>query len=148
MARWVFLNDDEWIVDDGVRSESPGISRYDPDKLPLHSAVAVADMLSAKQLLASNRFTKGDLETALFRAVSYPLDNITVIAMLLNSGADVNAERADGTTPLMDAAANLNLRNVQLLLASGADRARQNTTGYTAYLLAKEQIEQICLLIM
>ena len=46
-------------------------------------------------------------------------------------------------TPLMDAAANLNLRNVQLLLASGADRARQNTTGYTAYLLAKEQIEQI-----
>jgi len=63
--------------------------------------------------------------------------------MLLKAGANANAERPDGTTPLMDAAAKLNLSNVQLLLASGADAARQNTTGFTAYLLAKEQNEQI-----
>src|SRR5438445_178818 len=116
----IYLYDDEWLADDGILSDSPGISRYDPRQSP-----------------------NKDLDSALFRAVDYSLDNKEVILMLLKAGANVNAERPDGTTPLMDAAAKLNLNNVQLLLASGADAARQNTTGSTAYLLANEQNEQI-----
>ncbi|HEU0047484.1 MAG TPA: ankyrin repeat domain-containing protein [Nitrososphaera sp.] len=139
----IYLYDDEWLADDGILSDSPGISRYDPRQSPLHSAVAVADSVTTKRLLAARRFTNKDLDSALFRAVDYSLDNKEVILMLLKAGANVNAERPDGTTPLMDAAAKLNLNNVQLLLASGADAARQNTTGSTAYLLAKEQNEQI-----
>jgi Ankyrin repeats (3 copies) len=139
----VYLYDDEWLVDDGVWSDSPQVSRYDPTQLPLQSAAAVADKATVNELLGSRRFSQEDLNGALFRAVRYPSDNTEVISVLLRAGADVNAERPDGTTPLMDAAGKLNLTSVRLLLASGADAAKRTTTGLTAYSVAQEQLAQI-----
>ncbi len=76
----IYLYDDEWLADDGVLSDSPGISRYDPRQSPLHSAVAVADSVTTKRLLAARQFTNEDLDSAPFRAVGYSLDNKEVIS--------------------------------------------------------------------
>jgi hypothetical protein len=139
----VYLYDDEWLVDDGVSSDSPRMSRYDPTRLPLQSAAAVADKAAVEELLRSRSFSQQDLDGALFRAVRYPSDNTDVISLLLRSGANVNAEGPDGTTPLMDAAGTLNLTTIQLLLTSGADAAKRTTTGLSAYSFAREQLAQI-----
>lgn len=50
----------------------------------------------------------------------------TVVALLLDRGADINAESPNRTTPLMMAARYGTEENVNLLLARGADTRRRN----------------------
>ena len=50
----------------------------------------------------------------------------TVVALLLDRGADINAESPNRTTPLMMAARYGTEENVNLLLARGADARRRN----------------------
>ncbi|MGB7024328.1 MAG: ankyrin repeat domain-containing protein, partial [Candidatus Acidiferrales bacterium] len=134
----IYLFDHEWLADDLVSSNSPGIGRYDPEQFPLASAAAVGDRLTVASLLASHRFTKDDLNAALFRAVEYPSDNTDVISLLLGAGADVNAQRANGLTPLMEAVGTLNVSNMKRLVTSGADIGRQTKLGSTGYSIALE----------
>jgi hypothetical protein len=139
----IYLFDEEWLLDDELQTNLPQYGRYNPEKFPLYSAAAVGDELTATNLLASGRFAKEDLNAALFGAVAYPSDNTDVISLLLRAGADVNTERSNGTTPLMEAVPPLNLTNINLLVSSGADVHRETTNGSTAYSLALQVIKEL-----
>ena len=55
-----------------------------------------------------------------------------VLAFLIGSGADVNAESPNGTTPLMMAAMYGNAATVKLLLESGANVETRNDQQLSA----------------
>ena len=58
--------------------------------------------------------------------------HVTVARMLLDRGADANAARSTGVTPLMIAAARGNRTLVQMLLDAGANVQAQDRSGTTA----------------
>src|SRR5262249_14041176 len=68
---------------------------------PLTVAVVHGDALGTQAVLGSHRFTKKELDRALFGASLSRYDNSAVIKLLLDAGADVNAHAAEDTTPLM-----------------------------------------------
>ena len=51
------------------------------------------------------------------------------IRVLISEGADVNARRTDGGTPLMIAASNSNPEIVRLLIEKGAELEARDTAG-------------------
>jgi ankyrin repeat protein len=61
-----------------------------------------------------------------------------VVAVLVDSGADVNARQRHGWTPLQGAAQNGSLASVEKLLAAGADPAARNDDGVDALELARQ----------
>jgi ankyrin repeat protein len=65
--------------------------------------------------------------------------SVVISKLLLDHGADVNAEQADRFTPLQGAAQSGNLELVKLLLSYGADRDATNANGQTALSIAHEQ---------
>jgi hypothetical protein len=138
----IYLFDEEWLADSALRTNLPGIGRYDPREFPLGYAAAAGDLLAVRQQLSTQQFSEHLLDIALFEAVHYPLDNTDVISALLKAGANVNAVRPGGRTPLMDAVALVNLANAGLLLNSGADISRKTRDGLTAYSLAMQQIKR------
>lgn len=138
----VYLFDDEWLVDNTLSTRSPRVGRYNPQDFPLGYAAADADVLTVQQQLSKQQFSEERLNIALFAAVAYPSDNTDVISRLLKAGANVNAERQGGLTPLMDAAFTMNLSNVKLLLNSGADVARKTADGQTAYSRVLQHVRQ------
>jgi ankyrin repeat protein len=77
------------------------------------------------------------LTLALFEAVLSRYDNSTVINLLLDSGADVNARAPDDSTPLIVAVAHP--CNLRPLLDRGADVNAHDRWGKTALQLAREQ---------
>ena len=62
--------------------------------------------------------------------------NLTVVRLLLEAGADVNAAKADGATALMVAAFNGHSEVVRLLLEAGADKNAAREDGVTALMAA------------
>jgi ankyrin repeat protein len=58
------------------------------------------------------------------------------VALLLESGAEINAADDNGMTALMEAAAWGHTPMVRLLLAAGADSELRNKQGQTAWGLA------------
>lgn len=73
--------------------------------------------------------------TALMEAVQH--DNIDMVNLLLNHGADVNIQNRFGFTALMFATRIKDVEMLQLLLDSGADISLQTTRGETALDFAK-----------
>lgn len=138
----VYLFDDEWLVDNTLSTNAPKVGRYEAEEFPLGYAAADADVLTVQQQLSTQQFSEERLNVALFAAVGYPSNNTDVISRLLKAGANVNAERQGGLTPLMDAAFTMNLANVKLLLNSGADLARKTPDGQTAYSRALQRVKQ------
>jgi hypothetical protein len=139
----IYLFDNEWLIDHSLKTNSPTISRYDPETFLLGHAASVSDVLTVQQQLSTHKFSQQDLDNALYEAVLYPSDNTDVIALLLKAGANVNAEiRHGGTTALMNAVPQFNLSNIKLLLSSGADVSRKTRDGLTAYSIAQQQIKQ------
>lgn len=65
--------------------------------------------------------------------------NTTIVTLLLEKGASVNARQVGGFTPLMSAAAANRRDLVELLLAHGADSALTNDQGQTAADFARER---------
>ena len=137
----IYLFDDEWVS--RHTTNVPKISRYNPEEFPLGYAALAGDLATVQKQLAAQQFSRDQLNTALFAAVSFPSDNTDVISLLLRAGADVNASRRpNGTTALMDSVDTLTLSNIKLLLASSADVSRKTTDGWTAYSLAMQQMKQ------
>ena len=76
----------------------------------------------------------GQLLDAVSEAVK--AGNAAQVTSLLKSGADGNARSAEGTTPLMLAAASGNLGVVQALLAAGVDVKAVDALGWSALMKA------------
>jgi ankyrin repeat protein len=57
---------------------------------------------------------------------------LEIAKLLIEKGADVNAQSKNGTTPLMVAATHNNPPMIGLLIESGADVALKNKQGKTA----------------
>lgn len=93
------------------------------------------DAIGTQALLNSHKFSKKELNRALFGAVLSSYDNTAVIRLLLVAGADVNARTKDGTTPLMNAVAHP--CNLRPLLDSGADLRARDKWGRDALQLAR-----------
>lgn len=108
---------------------------FPQSKLPFEDMVIDGDVVGTRKLLASRRFEKRELDRALFDAVLSRYDNTTVIGLLLDAGADVNARAPDGSTPLMSAVARP--CNLRPLLDRGADLSTRNKAGSTALDIAK-----------
>lgn len=60
-----------------------------------------------------------------------------VLELLLEAGADPNNQKWNGNTPLHDAVADLNIRNVRILLNTGADVFIPNDEGQTPLQMAE-----------
>lgn len=116
---------------------SPG---EEADETPLAKAVKAGDAESVKLLLSlgadvNRRDATGSppVMPALF------LPDLAVAQMLVDGGADVNAEvPGDWTTPLMNAVVANSRPVVQFLVGAGADVNAKSVRGYTPLLLAVE----------
>jgi ankyrin repeat protein len=92
-------------------------------------AKQVAALAAYKSLLES---TNGYGSTPLLEAAAYA--DASIITLLIEQGADVNAANPDGATPLMRAAGNL--KKTRLLIERGANVNAKSIFGRTALLIA------------
>ncbi len=69
------------------------------------------------------------------------------IKAMLAKGANINAQDADGTTPLMHAVVNAKADCVKLLLDKGADPNLSNKAGATALMWAVNDLKKVQLLL-
>lgn len=69
--------------------------------------------------------------TPLYCVVALGKCNITALKMLLDAGADINAETEDGSTPLHEAACWRKVECVRFLVEHGADPKTKNEFGLT-----------------
>jgi ankyrin repeat protein len=84
-------------------------------------------------------------ETPLFRAVFN--ENLEVVEILLNAGADPNIAIDDGTTPLMVAAAHGVTEIVRKLIQKGANVNAKDSRGGTALMDAVGDLELLQMLV-
>src|SRR5262249_26058637 len=110
---------------------------------PLTLTVLDGDALGTQAVLGSHRFTKKELDRALFGSVLSRYDNSAVIKLLLDAGADVNDHAPDGTTPLMIAVAHP--CNLQPVLEGGADLDARDKWGSIALQIARETKQPVAL---
>ena len=66
----------------------------------------------------------------------------SLIRLLIENGAEINAKNALGSTPIMTASRNGNVESVRILLAGKADVNVRNKEGETAVRLAMEESHQ------
>ena len=77
----------------------------------------------------------------LFMAIRYYKPDVAaaLVAVLIESGANVNALGERGTTPLIEAVRRNHRRIVELLLAAGADASITGPDGQTPYDYAQDR---------
>ena len=93
---------------------------------PLNTAADMGDLQFARQLLelGADPCRERTGVTALLTAAAH--DQLEIVQLLIEHGADVNAADCDGSTPL---SAAVSLECVELLLAAGADIHVQDLSG-------------------
>jgi ankyrin repeat protein len=109
---------------------------------PLHLAAHYGHAPVVELLLHNNapvdlRSTNAMANTALHAALAGRRN--TVVRILLDAGADVNAQQHGGWTPLHSAAANGDREMIDLLFSRGADAALANDAGATPAATARER---------
>lgn len=88
------------------------------------------DLLSAKwEIDDAAKFLAG---FTLLHQVTHK-GNLESIRLLINAGADINAQNVQGITPLHMAATRKNVEIVQLLIDSGADIQTKDNEGHTPW---------------
>jgi hypothetical protein len=102
--------------------------------VPPRTTMALKD---AKGLLSLLEAVQPDGTTRLMESVGSPLAIMTV-PLLLQTGIEVNATRADGTTALMRACTYGHMATVQALLDAKAHIDAMNSAGKTALSLASK----------
>src|SRR6185503_6145160 len=105
----------------------------------LHWAAMKDDADLAQTLLYAGANVKATTRIGSYTPLILAAKNgsATVMAPLVQSGADVNAQTSNGTTPLMFAAASGSAAAVNLLIASGANvNAKESVRGLTPAMFA------------
>ncbi len=124
---------------------APLVSPSAPLLATIDEAIARGDLADVKRHLARNpelaRGTAGTKLAPLHQAILRKKPDIA--ALLLESGADVNAPDAANRTPLHMAVERADAAMVRTLLARKADTAQRDRTGWTPlhHAAAKNQIE-------
>jgi ankyrin repeat protein len=101
-------------------------------------AVLSRQVAAVKRLLAEHRFSKSSLSEVLFNAVNRSEEKAEILVMLIDAGADVNAQGSLKRTPLHRAAYYGSLEAVKLLLSRGANPNALEHEGKSPLALAKE----------
>ena len=125
-----------------------------PLHAPLHQAAKGCDLELVTQMIEgggntavwSVNVTDNAGWVALHEAAgnSCPFHGPAILEYLLEQGADVDAQKWDGDTPLHDASAKGLKKNVEILLINGANPAATNINGKTPLDLAtKPEIKDI-----
>ncbi|HTH77701.1 MAG TPA: ankyrin repeat domain-containing protein [Ramlibacter sp.] len=110
-------------------------TRTDHDETPLMMACLRGQADIARKLIARG----ADVNKAGWTPLHYAATsgNVTIIRMLLDENAYIDADSPNGSTPLMMAAMYGTPESVKLLLDSGADPTLKNQLGLTALDFAK-----------
>ena len=115
--------------------------RAQPEIPPPSSSPLVQALIENDVVLAGSLLDKGadpdayDVITPLYAAQEYVRSSRqrhAIMRRLLDKGASVDRPTADGSTTLMLAASEGDMRSAQLLLDHGADPLRTNQAGYSA----------------
>src|SRR5216683_1869385 len=124
--------------------KDPALAKsYSPDGFPVFALAAVfghrdaAEYLFAKGADVNAAATNGTGYNALTGAVAS--GHTSIVAWLLENGADPNYRYAAGYSPLITAAANGHLAIVSMLLGNGADLYAQTNDGKNALSFALER---------
>ncbi|MCD4782016.1 MAG: ankyrin repeat domain-containing protein [Candidatus Omnitrophica bacterium] len=114
------------------------INQYNSSgQAPIHLAIIQNDIEAVKELIAE----KADVnipqktflhETPLFVLLSSPEPNCHIAKLLIENGANVNAQLSDGKTPLLVSLEKNNIDLVEILVNHGADVNIQYHTGWSA----------------
>ena len=102
------------------------------DETPLMIAALKGQLHEAQRLIARGAEVNKPGWAPLHYAASNVGDNLTMVKLLLEHHAYIDAESPNGTTPLMMAARYSTPALVQLLLDEGADPSIKNEQGLTA----------------
>lgn len=121
--------------------QHPPVLGWSGRPMPLTRAVVNGDAIETRAQLQSGKLKTKDLNRALSAAVLSQYDNSTVIKLLLDSGADVNARYGDRATPLMIATSHP--CNLRPLLDRGADLTARDASGRTALDIARQMKEDV-----
>jgi hypothetical protein len=97
---------------------------------PFSQAVYLGDNIELSRLLDSQKFSRQQLNGALFLAVRNYFDNTDVISRLIQAGGELNARTDDGRTLLMTAIGVP--AQVKALIKIGADVNARDRFGNTA----------------
>ncbi len=102
-----------------------------------YEAMRMQDIKGMGKLLKKDKM---DLKGFPYLATEAGIGNLDVTKFLIENGADVNAQTADGTTPLMLAVGYRMIDTVDLLLENGANKSinAKNTRGNSALSFAYE----------
>ena len=103
---------------------------------PLLDSVLSGDASTTRKQLESRKYTKRELDLTLFGAATSRYDNGDVIKLLLDAGANANAQTKDRTTPLMNAVDHP--CNIRPLLDGGANLDARDKWGNDAVAIAKQ----------
>jgi len=119
------------------KGADPNVSFDDATGSPLDSAVLGGDPEMVRLLIAGGakvNYKMRGAYTALHSAclAKESPSSLEIVAVLLESGAEVNAVTHIGLTPLMNAVEADNTSLVKLLLSRGADPSIKNFQGRTA----------------
>jgi ankyrin repeat protein len=108
---------------------------------PLHLAAANGDLATITSLLDCDGVNVVDdhKSTPLHQAASKSRGDTEVMSLLLKAGANIEAQDADGDTPLSWAAENRNVEAVQFLLRAGAKTESRNHSQETVLYVAAKQ---------
>jgi len=136
-AMFVALRSESLKAADALMAGKPDINAVnDKGESALMMAALKGQMDWVKRLLDAGARVNQPGWTALHYAASGP--NSSVVQLLLERGATVEAESPNKTTPLMMAARYGSEPSVDLLLAKGADLRRRNDLGLSALDFARD----------
>lgn len=107
----------------------------------LHHAAKRGDLELVQKLLSSsgNLSAVNEADEDGFTPTMYAakIGDATILSLLINKGADVNAQNKAGATALMLASKYGHLGTVKILIKNGADPRIKTNNKYTAQQLAK-----------